>query len=266
MKMCFLHRMELFSLHLLVVLPNKLSLPQVRSYSLIYFFLPHFLLHMSLCSIRVVPLSQLLSSLLLMSLLLWVNHFYMSLPSLHLVSCLLLRLVTPHPLIWLLHLTLLQIAFHMSHSYLHPVMLLHNWMPFCLHSLLLVLHLSLPEMSLSQPQQLESSQGHKQVPSSLKPFLTTIFTIPLNIILRLYILWLYLLNHLAIQWLFLIHIGGLLWGLNLMHLCPRALGHFAPQPLHKNVIRNKWVFKLKTKADGTIDWYKACLVAKGFDQ
>ena len=39
-----------------------------------------------------------------------------------------------------------------------------------------------------------------------------------------------------------------------------------PRPMHKNVIQNKWVFKLKTKADGTIDQYKARLVANGFDQ
>jgi hypothetical protein len=39
-----------------------------------------------------------------------------------------------------------------------------------------------------------------------------------------------------------------------------------PRSMHKNVIRNKWVFKLKTKAYSTIDWYKASLVANGFDQ
>lgn len=31
-----------------------------------------------------------------------------------------------------------------------------------------------------------------------------------------------------------------------------------------NIVGNKWVFKLKRKADVSIDWYKARLVAKGF--
>lgn len=31
-----------------------------------------------------------------------------------------------------------------------------------------------------------------------------------------------------------------------------------------NVVDCKWVYKLKKKADGTIEHYKACLVAKGF--
>jgi hypothetical protein len=39
-----------------------------------------------------------------------------------------------------------------------------------------------------------------------------------------------------------------------------------PRPSHKKVVRNKWVFKLKQKSDGSIDRYKARLVSKGFDQ
>ena len=39
-----------------------------------------------------------------------------------------------------------------------------------------------------------------------------------------------------------------------------------PWPPIRKIIRNKWVFRLKQKADGSIDRYKAKLVAKGFDQ
>jgi hypothetical protein len=39
-----------------------------------------------------------------------------------------------------------------------------------------------------------------------------------------------------------------------------------PRPPHHNVVRNKWVFKLKQKPDGSVDRHKARLVAKGFDQ
>lgn len=39
-----------------------------------------------------------------------------------------------------------------------------------------------------------------------------------------------------------------------------------PRPLDWKIIRNKWVFQLKQKVDGTIDQYKTRLVAKGFDQ
>jgi hypothetical protein len=38
-----------------------------------------------------------------------------------------------------------------------------------------------------------------------------------------------------------------------------------PRPPHHNVVRNKWVFKLKQKPDGSVDRHKTRLVAKGFD-
>jgi hypothetical protein len=37
-------------------------------------------------------------------------------------------------------------------------------------------------------------------------------------------------------------------------------------PCGKFVIGCKWVYKIKTKFDGTIEWYKAHLVAKGYAQ
>jgi hypothetical protein len=45
---------------------------------------------------------------------------------------------------------------------------------------------------------------------------------------------------------------------NTCHLVPPALG--------RNLIDCKWVYKIKRKADGSIDRYKARFVAKGFKQ
>ena len=39
-----------------------------------------------------------------------------------------------------------------------------------------------------------------------------------------------------------------------------------PPHSHQNIVGCKWVFCIKRKADGTIERYKACLVAKGFHQ
>jgi hypothetical protein len=42
--------------------------------------------------------------------------------------------------------------------------------------------------------------------------------------------------------------------------------HLVPPAPGQNLIDCKWVFKIKRKADGTIDHYKARLIAKGFKQ
>jgi hypothetical protein len=37
-------------------------------------------------------------------------------------------------------------------------------------------------------------------------------------------------------------------------------------PAGRKVIGSKWVFKIKRNADGSVEWFKACLVAQGFSQ
>ena len=37
-------------------------------------------------------------------------------------------------------------------------------------------------------------------------------------------------------------------------------------PPRRRSIKNKWIFKIKCKADGSIKWYKVQLVAKGYTQ
>lgn len=39
-----------------------------------------------------------------------------------------------------------------------------------------------------------------------------------------------------------------------------------PPPTNQHIIGCKWVYRVKKHADGSIERYKACLVAKGFNQ
>jgi hypothetical protein len=39
-----------------------------------------------------------------------------------------------------------------------------------------------------------------------------------------------------------------------------------PQPSGANVVTGKWIFKHKLKTDGSLDWYKARRVLRGFTQ
>lgn len=38
------------------------------------------------------------------------------------------------------------------------------------------------------------------------------------------------------------------------------------RPVNRKILKNRWIFKVKLKADGTIDQYKARLVGKGCSQ
>jgi hypothetical protein len=55
-------------------------------------------------------------------------------------------------------------------------------------------------------------------------------------------------------------------GLQFDALLTNGTWSLCPRPLHQHIVRNKWVYKIKRKQDDSIEQYKACLVAKGFDQ
>lgn len=46
----------------------------------------------------------------------------------------------------------------------------------------------------------------------------------------------------------------------------KSVWHVVPRPKHKNVIKGRWVFKIKLREDGSISKFKALYVAKGYSQ
>jgi histone deacetylase 1/2 len=49
-------------------------------------------------------------------------------------------------------------------------------------------------------------------------------------------------------------------------LMKNKMWHLVPPPRGKNIIDYKWVWKVKRKADGSLERYKGRLVAKGYKQ
>lgn len=46
----------------------------------------------------------------------------------------------------------------------------------------------------------------------------------------------------------------------------KGVWHLVTRPANRNVIKGRWVFKIKLREDGSISKYKACYVAKGYSQ
>lgn len=51
-----------------------------------------------------------------------------------------------------------------------------------------------------------------------------------------------------------------------MTLCSKKTWELIPPDPRRNIVDNKWIFRIKQKADGSIDRYKAQLVATGLTQ
>lgn len=64
----------------------------------------------------------------------------------------------------------------------------------------------------------------------------------------------------------MIHAGLKQWKMKLLHWKQTILRKIVELPLGERPISSKWVYRIKFKADGTIDKFKVCFVARGFDQ
>jgi hypothetical protein len=51
-----------------------------------------------------------------------------------------------------------------------------------------------------------------------------------------------------------------------MALLSNSMWDLVPQVPRANVVTGKWIFKHKLKANGSLNWYKACWVIRGFTQ
>lgn len=98
--------------------------------------------------------------------------------------------------------------------------------------------------------------------SVLNTMSSLVLVIPLICALS-YLPFILFLNLPPTRMLFLILFGNRLWTKNFLCCTKLAL---LPLPSDKLVVGCQWVYEIKTKADGSIQRYKACLVAKGFTQ
>ena len=61
---------------------------------------------------------------------------------------------------------------------------------------------------------------------------------------------------------------GIVFGINKKYeyIMKNQVWEVVPRPQGKKVVGSKWIYKVKHAADGSMEKYKACFVAKGFSQ